>query len=229
MNHRRYYKIADITVQVDSDLPITENTFHPKFKHFQTDGPGEDNVSIRHHFELPDLDGKSLGEEVYRKAPWAIYKNKNSWIYTGISPTKGDESLHRVALFNSDHTEATIYNDREETFLKGDLHSLTMFPSDQILIANILAQRNGCYIHSCGINFHNKGLLFVGHSEAGKSTICRKLQGKAEVLCDDRIIVRKKTDGYKIYGTWSHGDFPEVSGNCVPLKRDFLSGESNNK
>jgi len=217
-NHRRYFKIADITVQVESDLPINEQTFHPKFKQFEVNGPGEDTICIRHHFSLPDLDGRDLGKEVYRKAPWAIYKNNGSWIYLGISPTQGDKSLHRVVTFNSDHTRARIYNDKEETFLKGNLHSLTMFPTDQILLGRILADRNGCYLHACGVNFEGKGLLFTGHSEAGKSTMAAMLKGKAEILCDDRIIVRRQADDFKIYGTWSHGDVPDVSANSAALK-----------
>ena len=220
MEHRRYYNIADITVQVDSDLPITDETFHPKFKFYQVDGPGKDTITVRHHFSLPDMEGKDLGKEVYRKAPWAIYKNKDSWIYTGISPTEGDKSIHRVAVFNSDHTSVKIYNDktRKDYYLKGDVGSLTMFASDQILIAHLLADRNGCYLHSCGVDFEGHGLLFAGHSEAGKSTMCTKLMGKAEILCDDRIIVREQPEGYRIYGTWSHGDIPEVSEKSAPLK-----------
>jgi len=218
--HRRYFRIADITIQVDSDLQITETTFHPKFKLFEVDGPGDDPITISHHFSLLDLDGKSLGKEVYRKTPWAIYKNNGSWVYLGISPTQGDKSLHRVATFNSEHTRARIYNDkaREEIFLKGNLDSLTLFPSDQILIARVLADREGCYLHSCGVNFQGKGLLFAGHSEAGKSTMATLLKGKAEILCDDRMIIRSKPEGFKIYGTWSHGDVPDVSANSAPLK-----------
>jgi MoaA/NifB/PqqE/SkfB family radical SAM enzyme len=228
-NHRRYFKIADITIQVESDLPIKDSTFHPKFKLFEVDGPGEDTIFIRHHFSLPDLDGRNLGRECYRKAPWAIYKSNGSWVYLGISPTLGDKSLHRVVTFNSDHTRARIYNDKEEIFLKGNLHSLTMFPSDQILLARILADRQGCYLHSCGVNFEGKGLLFVGHSEAGKSTMATMLKGKAEILCDDRIIIRQSLDfardslrspqtEFRIYGTWSHGDVPDVSSNSAALK-----------
>ena len=232
-NHRRYFKIADITVQVESDLPINEQTFHPKFKQFEASGPGEDTIYIRHHFFLPDLDGKDFGKEFYRKAPWAIYKNNGSWIYLGISPAQGDKSLHRVAAFNSGHTRAKIYNDKEETFLKGNLHSLTMFPSDQILLGRILADRDGCYLHSCGVNLNGNGLLFTGHSGAGKSTMATMLKGKAEILCDDRMIIRKAVSGerlavsaanrkpntgFNIYGTWSHGDVPDVSANSAPLR-----------
>ena len=216
--HRRHYNIADITIQVDSDLPINDATFHPKFRNFEVSENGRKDIVISHHFNLPDLNGKDLGEEVYRKAPWAIYKNNGSWIYLGISPTQGDKSLHRVAAFNPGHTRVRIYNDKEETFLKGNLHSLTMFPTDQILLGRILADKEGCYLHACGVNLFGKGFLFAGHSEAGKSTMAAMLKGKAEILCDDRMIVRRQTDDFKIYGTWSHGDVPEVSANFAPLR-----------
>ncbi|MFH1354799.1 MAG: radical SAM protein [Candidatus Omnitrophota bacterium] len=229
-NHRRYFSIADSTVQLDSDLPITKNTFHPKFRHFEVDGPGEDNISIRHHFYLPDLEDKDLGKEVYRKAPWAIYKKNGSWIYLGISSERKNKGLRQIAVFNSDHTRAEIYNDKEAAFLGGNLQSLTLFPTDQILLARILADRQGCYIHSCGVNFQGKGLIFAGHSEAGKSTIATMLKGRAEILCDDRIIIRKKPDGFKIYGTWSHGDVPDVSVGSAPLNAIlFLEKSQDNK
>jgi len=218
MNHRRYFKIADITIQVEADLPITDQTFHPKFNFFAAEKPGDDIVTIRHHFSLPELKDKDLGKEVYRKAPWAVYKNNSSWVYLGISPTPEDKSLHRVAVFNQDHTHARIYNDRDEHFLKGGIHSLTLFPTDQILIARILADRQGCYLHACGVDLNGKGLLFVGHSEAGKSTMAGILKDDADILCDDRIIVRKVNGKFKAYGTWSHGDVPTVSGKSVPLK-----------
>ncbi|MBC8446555.1 MAG: hypothetical protein H8D78_02285 [Chloroflexi bacterium] len=206
-NHRRTYQVGGITVQVEADLPITDATFHPKFELFRADGPGEDTVSIRHHFALPDLKGQDLGEEVYRKVPWAIYRKGNSWIYVGISSNGRDDPLHRMAVFNGDHTRGRIYHPDEETFRKGNLHSLTLPPTDQILLARVLADRQGCYLHSSVAILDGQGLLFVGHSEAGKSTISKMLQAYSlesdfrslgdfgsldvEVLCDDRNIVRK--------------------------------------
>ena len=218
-DHRRYFRIGGITVQVDSDLPFSETTFDPKFASFRADGPGEDTVSIRHHFSLPDLPEEKRGRELYRKSPWAIYRKGRSWIYTGI-PTDGTVSpLHRVAVFSDDHSSGRIYNDatREDSFQKGNLGSLTMFPSDQILIARLLADRNGFFIHSCGAVMDEKGLLFVGHSEAGKSTTARMIKPHAEILCDDRNIVRRNHDGWTVYGTWSHGDVPDVSSRSAPL------------
>ena len=217
-NHRRYFQIAGVTIQVDSDLPITDTTFHPRFKYFQVEGPGKDTITLRHHFSLPDLDNKSLGKEVYRKPPWAIYEKSNSWIYLGIPPKKTDKTLHRMAIFNHDYSSARIYNNKKEAFLKGNLYSLTMFPTDQLLLARILADREGCYLHSCGVNFEGKGLLFAGHSDAGKSTMAKMLKGKVKILCDDRMIIRREKAGFKVYGTWSHGDVADISADSAPLK-----------
>ena len=35
-NHQRSFHIAGLTIKVQADLPITEATFHPKFKPFET-------------------------------------------------------------------------------------------------------------------------------------------------------------------------------------------------
>jgi MoaA/NifB/PqqE/SkfB family radical SAM enzyme len=224
--HRRYFKIADITIQLESDLPIKDDTFHPKFKHFEASGPSDEMIIIRQHFSLPDLDIKDLGVEAYRKVPWVVYKKDSSWIYLGILPKESDQKVNRVAVFNSDHTRGRIYNDTEEFFLEGNLYSLTLFPSDQILLARVLADRQGLYLHSCGVNFEGKGFLFAGNSGAGKSTTVTLLKGKSEILCDDRIIIRKAADGFRIYGTWSHGDVPDVSSSSAPLRAVLFLNKS---
>jgi MoaA/NifB/PqqE/SkfB family radical SAM enzyme len=226
-NHRRYYMIGGITIQVDSDRAMTDTTFNAKFKSFQTEGPGEDTVTIRHHFGLPELSGQNLGTELYRKAPWAISRQNGSYIYQGISPRPDDPSIHRVATFTADHGRARIYNDdvRGDAWSKGDLHSLTMFPSDQILIARLLADRQGFILHSAGAIINGAGMLFVGHSEAGKSTTTNILidagargDFQVEILCDDRNILRRLPGGWQVYGTWSHGDVPLVSSSDAPLR-----------
>lgn len=223
-NHCRYYQIAGMTLLVESDLPITDTTFHPKINLFQVEGPGTDNIILRHHFFLPELNGQDLGQEVYRRPPWAIYKKRNSWIYfESPSLRKGGEP-NKIVIFNQDHTQARIYNQKaaEKIFHKGRLESLTIFPSDQIFLARILADRQGCFFHSSGVILDGKGLLFMGHSDAGKSTITRMFQGRATILCDDRIIVRRWPEGFKIHGTWSHGDVAEVSPASAPLAYIFF-------
>lgn len=222
--HVRYYQIAGITIQVESDLPITDSTFAGKFARFQVEAPGDDVAVIRHHFGIPDLRGKDLGKEVYRRPPWAIYRGERSWFYLGIAPEPDDPTLHCFAVFSMDHSNVHIYNgDRyEKVWRNGGLASLTMFPTDQIILARLLADREACLLHSGGLTIDGQGLLFVGHSEAGKSTtmqlVRRSLSDRAEILCDDRNVVRRWPEAFRLHGTWSHGDVAEVSPASGPLR-----------
>lgn len=230
MSHCRYYQCGGITFQVESDLPILDSTFHPKLRQFEVDGPGKDTITIRHHFGMPDIDKWELGKEVYRKPPWAIYRNNDSWIYLGITPGGTNKKVHRLSVFNADYSRAEIYIDNEKEYLKGKFGSLTLLPTDQILIGQVLASRQGCYIHSCGIIFEKQGILFVGHSGAGKSTIADMVKDKATILSDDRVIIRRWDEEIAIYGTWSHGDVPDVSPKSAKLRHIlFLKKASENR
>ena len=223
-DHTRFFEIAGMTVQVESDLPMTDATFHEKFRPFRVGGAGDDTVVIRHHFGLPDLEVEELGPAVHSEPPWAIYRKGQSWIYLGISPSGNEHSIHRVAVFNADHTRGELYNDEaiSEVWCVGGLQSLTMFPTDQILLARLLADRGGCFLHSGALKIDGHGLVFVGHSDAGKSTtmqlVRQEMGARAEILCDDRNVVRRWPEGFRVHGTWSHGDVPDVSSASAPLR-----------
>jgi hypothetical protein len=215
--HLRYYQIAGITIQVAADFSFTDETFAPKFEKFRVNGPGEDTISINLVSPLPALSELRLGEEVYWRPPWAVYRQRSSWVYLGIASFDRDHPPHMVAIMSGDHGRATICR-RSGVYQRGGFHSLTTFTSDQVLLAPVLAERQGCYFHSSGIILDGKGLLFVGHSDAGKSTMLKLLRGHGEILCDDRNIVRRWPDGFWVHGTWSHGELPDVSPAGAPLR-----------
>jgi len=225
-SHRRFYRTGGFTIRVDSELPITDSTFHPKLKQFESPESDDDLISIHHYFSLPKLDREKLGACLYRRAPWAIYRHGDSFVYFGISPIDDRHNPNMIAVFNGGHTRGRIFHNGARIFRRGNLHSLTLFPSDQILIGRVLADREGCYLHSAGLILHGAGLMFVGHSSAGKSTIVKMLKDKAEILCDDRIIVRKRSEGFRLYGTWSHGEVPIISPSSAPLKAIFFLHKS---
>lgn len=225
-----FFKIAGVTIRVDSDLPITPSTFHSKFKAFESDGRDEDTIHVHHHFELPSLSSGPLGRELYRKPPWVIFRSEEAYTYAWIPQSPDDDpDRQRMAVFSLDHTRADFYNDEvgEYEFRTGDLESLTLFPTDQILLARILADRQACFIHSAGIVQGRQGYLFVGKSSAGKSTITQLFSGQSEILCDDRNIIRHWPEGFRVHGSWSHGDIPDVSPGDVPLKAIFFLNQAN--
>jgi MoaA/NifB/PqqE/SkfB family radical SAM enzyme len=238
--HRRYFQIAGITVRVESDLDFDEVKFKKEFTAFAVAGPGEDNVTLRHYFELPDLKGTDLGEELYRKAPWAISRKNGTWFYRAVAVDGSDAELHRVAVFDAGHTHGTIYSlPRDAEFVRTDgWYSLSLLPTDQLWLAPLLADRNAALMHSAAVILNGQGLLFIGHSEAGKSTTVTLLtngghtQGaplEVEILCDDRNIVRRWDEGWRVHGTWSHGDVENVSSASAPLRAIlFLHQDSRN-
>ncbi len=247
-NHRRYFRIAGITARIESDLDFSKIKFKDELMVFSVEGPGKDNVEFRHYFELPDLEGKSLGKELFHNPPWAISRNNNgAWFYRIIPHTKGDDFHHRLAVFSADHVRGTIYSEPGEIdrILTDGWQSLSHFPTDQIWLGPLLADRDAILVHSAAAIVNGKGLVFVGHSEAGKSTTMELLKAEnrkdrisLEILCDDRNILRywpDKTTGQKptsarvkggkrngngqwlVHGTWSHGTTADVSPSSAPL------------
>jgi MoaA/NifB/PqqE/SkfB family radical SAM enzyme len=233
-HHRRYFRIAGITIRVESDLDFDAVKFKEEFASFEVPGPGDDNVTFRHHFEIPDLKGKNLGKELYRKPPWAISQKNGTWYYRGIEQDAADSELHRVAVFNSDYTHGTIYQrpDDEKYILKEGWSSLSLFPTDQIWLAHLLADRKAVLLHSAAVILNGQGLLFVGHSDAGKSTTMTMLKNahlNCEILCDDRNVARRWDEGWRVHGTWSHGDVSDVSSASAPLRAIlFLQHDKHN-
>ena len=228
-SYTKYYKVAGITIQVNSDLPIMEDTFHPKFKIFKVNGPGNDSIVINHHFTWDEeLQTEEFSDQIYFSPPWAIYKDNNSIIYKWIEGAPPYKNCNRKAIANHTHTKIDIFTHPKlkKIFKKGGQTSLTLFPSDQILIGRLLAYRQGCIIHSLGVILDGNGFIFVGHSDAGKSTMAGILKKGAEILCDDRNIIRKQNNIFQLFGTWSHGDVPDVSSNSAPLKAVFFLEQS---
>lgn len=226
--HLKYYKVADIPIEVRSALPITENTFHPKFQPFEADGPGGDMVVIHHHFSgIPDIK-VDVSERIYFRPPWAIYRMGEKWVYQWIESAPPYRNYYRTVVTDKEHSHLDIFNDdaMRENFLAGGLTSLAMFPTDQIVLGRLLAYRSGCIMHSLGIILNGNGYLFIGHSSAGKSTMAQILKKEAVILCDDRNIIRKLDDRLMVYGTWSHGDVPDISPLSAPLKGLFFLEKS---
>lgn len=216
--HRRYYGVAGITFQVDSDRPFKEKKLDARLRPFRLEGPGSDIIEIRHHFDLPDGNDFNLGPEVYGEPPWFIYRKDSSWVYIN-SPSRTDHTAYRqIAVFSQDHTRGRIYNSKKGTLRRGPIHSLTFFPTDQIVLARVLADRQAFILHSCAAILDGHGLIFLGHSGAGKSSLTRLLRHHAEILCDDRNVVRRWPDGIRVHGTWSHGDVAQVSSASAPLR-----------
>jgi len=224
LSYHLAFEIGGITLSIDSDLSLKKETFASKFQLFRCDN-GEDNeVTIHHHCGLPEI--SNWGEKVYQRAPWIIYKTPSGYIYKMF--VEGNEESPLIAIFNKNHSEGHIYKGKNyvSAFKKGTLTSLLCFPTDQILFARLLADRSGIILHGSGLIFKEKGYLFVGHSDAGKTTLVKIFRQHARILNDDRIIVRKEGSRFYLYGTPWHGELSLVAPDRVPLKAVFFLNQA---
>ena len=222
-HHQRCFQIAGITIEVNSPQAIKKTTFSRSINVFAVDQPGDDVIQLEHFFSLPDWDEKSLGRLVHDQAPWLIYNKGEAWSYVGCVTQDNVRRIYRLAIFDDHYSRGRLFADSDLRFRKGNLNSLAMFPTDQVWLAQALLHRKAFYFHSCGLIVDGNGLLFIGHSRAGKTTVAKLFADRAEVLCDDRNIVRHwPGQGWCVYGTWSHGELSRVSPFSAPLKGMFF-------
>jgi hypothetical protein len=235
--HCRYFQIAGITVRIESDLNFAEVAFTPELSVFAVAGPGEDNVTLRHHFEFPRVPAEEWGQELRLIPPWAISRLKSGdWIYRNFAPDGNVAYPRRIAVFSTDHRQGDIYGSPRdlERIRETGWHTLSLFPTDQIWLTPLLADRQAVWIHSGAAIVNGKGLVFIGRSTSGKSSTMDLLKAargrtpgnaplRAEVLCDDGNVLRKwpasaNPGGWRVYGTWSHSSTADVSGASAPLR-----------
>ena len=105
----------------------------------------------------------------------------------------------------------------------------TIFPleyplADLAVSGHININKIGIILHSACISLNGKGYLFSGVSGAGKSTISEIWQkdGEAEVLTDERVLIREYQGDVWAFGTPWHGT-SEIHKNAgAPIDRIFF-------
>lgn len=225
-----FFSIGEIPVHIQSDLPMAAHTFDLAVNRFAVARPGPDPVVIHHRFHRPESDLSRLAPPQYCRSPWMIFRDGDRWIYRlGPVDPAAPPLDHRlvaeagcIGVLNARHDRVVLYHRDRRPFLAGRSPTVTFLPSDQIVLAALLPERGGCYLHAAGAVVDGRGLVFAGPSGAGKSTLVTQLDPEAEVLSDDRIIVRRQGEGYRACGTWSHGSVAQVSPRSAPLAGIFF-------
>ncbi len=124
---------------------------------------------------------------------WRLYERNNGFQFDFSTPNFGEWPYKRL-LVDTEFRSGTLQMS-EGAFSRcvGSADPLD-YPLDELLIMHRLTQEKAIELHGAGIvRADGIGNLFVGHSEAGKSTTTRLWTERedVEVLSDDRIIVRR--------------------------------------
>ncbi|HTR46551.1 MAG TPA: hypothetical protein VMM16_04090 [Verrucomicrobiae bacterium] len=154
---------------------------------------------------------------------WSVYRERDGYGFYFVTPRLGDIP-YKAAWFDAKFTRGELALFRPYFDAQIPLYPLE-YPLDELLMIHRLACGEGVEVHAVGVvDGGGRGHLFLGHSGAGKSTTARlwKSQWDAQILSDDRIILRARDGRVWMHGTPWHGDAGIASPECAPLSRLYL-------
>src|SRR5262249_3947103 len=134
------------------------------------------------------------------------------------------EEPYKSAWFNEDFTRGEVLLLKRYFDQETPLYPLE-YPLDELLMIHRISRGEGAEVHGCGlVTSEGQGLLFIGHSGAGKSTTSRLWlnQPGTTVLSDDRIILRVQNGTLRMYGTPWHGDAGLAAQAFAPVHKIYL-------
>lgn len=148
---------------------------------------------------LPDLGSMETIFSI--ENAWSLFRAEGEYIIRLDRQTL--ESPYLMARFDFRKGKVTVFCSQAVVSGEGRVLNPMGYPLDRLLVMFLLALRKGAIVHSAGIVYKKKGFIFAGRSGAGKTTISRKLATLtgAEGLSDDRIILRKEGDSFRMFGT----------------------------
>jgi hypothetical protein len=217
-------RIADISIGLNArsqgDLLLSQELIP-----FRADGPRSSHAcdieiaiewaeELRLWQSLPLFDSGSL---------WTIHAADSGYVVDFVSPAFGTQPYKRLLITKDSSVARLILNQRSLSGIER-VYALE-YPADELLVTNWLAQGRGVEVHGCGlVDEATGGHLFLGHSEAGKSTTTRLWTSTrgALVLSDDRIILRDDGKAIWMHGTPWHGESGFASPGKATIRRIFV-------
>jgi hypothetical protein len=224
-------RIADISIGLTASNP-DDLLLSPELIPFQLSSaviprPCDIEISIEWAGRLEPWQGKEL---FHSGSLWTIHATESGFVVDFVSPAFGRHPYKRL-LVTKDFSMARLFLNRE--YVSGIERVCPLeYPADELLVTNWLAQGRGVEVHGCGlVDEETGGHLFLGHSEAGKSTttLLWKSVREALVLSDDRIILRDYDKEIWMHGTPWHGEAGFASPDKAKIQRIFVleHGEAN--
>ncbi len=215
-------RIADICVAVEPINNRIELAADGEYKAFTSSCKPELVIKLHYnHTSNIPLKQKLFGVP----RVWALYSCDGQTFIRCPDPTR---NLNRTSLplrllsLSSDFKKGHLYfksaNSRQKKIFP------LRHPLSQVLYTILVSLNQGILVHASGIIYKGKGFLFVGKSDAGKTTMAklwRKVKG-TQVLSDERVALRRIGRYYRIYGTPWLGQARIFSNASAPLEKIFF-------
>ncbi len=194
--------IAGLQIRLCSSRPISDLRIEKKLGPFLGDFGSPSATTSLQWQDTPGVI-KPEGNLVYDPGSiWQMYYKKDSEQFTAFIHYCSKMPLYTARAIlrsNSDWSQTEIIERRNGP----RWHSLLALGAGELIVRTRILFTNGIVLHASGLDDNGKGIVFVGHSGAGKSTqscLWAKAEGVIPVN-DDRVAIRVNKSGSWIYGT----------------------------
>ena len=137
------------------------------------------------------------GIQIHNKTKfWSVWKYQ-SVLYIITIFLRSASSKNAVLKFSLSEKEWDLWIDGDEKEIDP-----FEYPLDGLILYYLTVINGDIMIHASGVNYIGHGYLFSGVSGRGKSTMAMLWDNwGAKVIHDDRLIIRKTGDGYRMFNT----------------------------
>lgn len=227
---RHYFSIAEITIAVEGPEEGHEMFFDPSMKQFSCTAKRRPTINITVDTRTNTPSTGAL-KEIFTTIPGGLYRILEDNLRGGyvIELLNGnvDSTPYKTVLSDDTFSTFTIFHRP----LADRLFAPLEYPLDELLVSgHINLNKTGILLHSAAVIIKGEAVLFSGTSGAGKSTISELWMQvpEAEVITDERVILRREANGVCASGTPWHGT-SEIHQNIgAPLKAIYFIKHGHN-
>ncbi len=201
-------KIADFTIKIFTRKPNIDFLISENYEPFKIKNTGLPDISIELIPGFPDWfkNSKELFKAEHEGSDndsayfWSINQFVDHKIIFTSDP--GFTKFPVLALVLTNKSKNWKMYLPEVAYLKSYKVDPFLYPMGPLIMYYITAFNNAVMIHGSGINYQSGGIVFSGVSGVGKSTMAEIWKNNgAEIINDDRLIVRKMDNQFYFYNT----------------------------
>ena len=129
---------------------------------------------------------------------WKVYKEIDFYTIVVFNQSN-PELIQQIAQININKNRWKIFS-----IIQEDNKTIIplAYPMGPLILYYLTTKFDAIMIHASGVNYNGNGLLFSGFSGTGKSTMANLWsENNCQIINDDRLIIRKEKNSYKIYNT----------------------------
>jgi hypothetical protein len=214
--HRISIGIGDLLIELSSPLSAAELGINDRLGGF-FGAPEKPLARVALRWEESFGPPTPCGDLVYD--PGSIWKMYRSGQDCCAALTYRSEGLatqtQGVLCANPSWDNLTLTEQR----VGADWQSLLNVGAGELLFRTAILFTDGLVFHASGLDDNGKGIVFIGHAGAGKSTQLGQWSDEPGVIAmnDDRIAVRVEAGGPRCYGTPWGGTSNIARNHAAPL------------